>query len=454
MAPPRGTSALETRPVPDTPETAQRFRGATAVVILPTLNEEHGLASTLAQLPLARFADPNFRIEPLVIDGGSTDGTLEVARKWGVPILHQTGRGKGTAVLEAIDWVYRLGVPYVVVLDADATYPPDRILPTLDLLRGDADLVIGVRRPVWGAPRDGRDLIHRLGNMVFSYTASLCTRRTILDLCSGFWGVSTERFHSLEIGSARFAVEAELVLKAIRRGFRVLQIPVDYRERIGVAKLRAVRDGSRILLAIVRFARPSPAPTTRSPETQPWQHQLLSIGVIADAPQAVIRRSLAQTDQADEIAGVLRRALPSAIVRVSAAGLVPAEERDSAPAVDAPAPAEPFVISLPLAGSTDLSASSVTVTLRSQRRQLTIAIEENATPTLPEDTSWARSAAVLARPRADRPIIRFPSLEVLTSRINYDAIAQQRTFLAVNGFRTVEAHKTHPHGSEVPADGA
>jgi hypothetical protein len=152
------------------------------------------------------------------------------------------------------------GVPLVVVLDADATYPGDRILPTVDLLRGGADLVIGVRHPAWGGPAGVRDLVHRVGNLGLSYVASVLARRPIFDLCSGFWGVSTERFAELGLSPSSFAIEADLVLRSIRRGYRVHQIPIPYYERVGVAKLRAFRDGGQILRTIISQARPRPRP--------------------------------------------------------------------------------------------------------------------------------------------------------------------------------------------------
>ena len=456
MHEPGGTSAIAPLLSGNDPELTRRFRGAAAVVILPTLNEEQGLESTLAQLPLRRFADPKRRVEALVIDGGSTDRTVAVAQKWGIPVVRQVGRGKGTAVLEAIEWAHLQGIPYAIVLDADATYPPDRILPTLDLLEADADLVIGVRRPVWGPPRDGRDLIHRIGNLIFSYSASLLARRTILDLCSGYWGISTDRFKRLDVGAARFAIEAEIVLKAIRRGLRVLQIPVDYHERIGVAKLRAFRDGSRILLAIVRYARPAPAESVPGAQSRPWSRQLLSIGVIAGAPEAVVERTPARSDEANEVAGILRQALPDAIVRVSAA-TTPPSELASPGTEDGARPAEPFVVSLPVGGSKGLAASSITVTLRSEHRQLTIAIENppsSPEPVRADSSAWSRSGVLLGRARPARSFSRFPSLEVLTSHLNYDALAQQRTLLEANGFHAVEAERVAPPQRPAAAEGA
>ncbi|EQD44300.1 glycosyltransferase, partial [mine drainage metagenome] len=138
---------------------------------------------------------------------------------------------------------------------ADATYPPQSIVPALHLLREGSGLVLGVRRPLGGRPRRAVDLIHRIGNVALSYLASLRTGRPVLDICSGFWGVSTEMFERLGVGAEQFAIEAELVLKALRAGVEVTQIPVEYRKRIGEAKLHTFRDGGAIFLSIVRFAR-------------------------------------------------------------------------------------------------------------------------------------------------------------------------------------------------------
>ena len=262
-----------------------KFRNALAVVILPTLNEEQGLSQTLGGLPFARFDEPSYKVQTLVIDGGSTDGTLQVAKDWDIPVLRQVSRGKGGAMLEAVAWVHRMGIPFVVVLDADATYPPDRILPALDLLRGGTDLVMGVRRPVWGPPTEFKDLVHRVGNLIMSCAASLLTHRPILDLCSGFWGVSTRRFMELDLDDSSFAIEAELVLKSIRRGLSIHQIHVEYHERVGQAKLRALRDGSQIFRTILRQARTDRRPAEKSRAPARWARDLPPIELPSHATE-------------------------------------------------------------------------------------------------------------------------------------------------------------------------
>jgi dolichol-phosphate hexosyltransferase len=423
----------------------QRFRGAFAAVILPTLNEEKGLERTLSELPLDRFEEPGHRIVPVVIDGGSTDGTLEVARRWDIPVLRQTSRGKGGAMLEAIAWVHRQGIPFVVVLDADATYPPDRILPTLDLLRGGTDLVIGVRRPVWGPPSDLKDLVHRVGNLVFSYASSLLTRRTILDLCSGFWGVSTERFMELGLDDQTFAIEAELVLKSIRRGLNLQQIPIRYRERIGTAKLRAIRDGGQILLTVFQYARPSPtAVTPELAAPAPWNRDLLSIGLSLGISGAVVECAPRDAVEAADIARFLRRNLPETRVRVGSyrpsppSGLAGnAAESHSSP-LDAPNAETPLLVTFPPASFGPSDSRSMTVSLGNRSRILTIELpsgEGDDLDSAGERGPWSRAGAWSGSTRPHRE--KFPSLLVVTSRLNFELERQQETLLSANGFRLI-----------------
>jgi dolichol-phosphate mannosyltransferase len=428
----------------------ERFRGAFAVVILPTLNEEAGLERTLSELPFDHFDEPGRRVVPLVIDGGSTDRTIEVARAWNIPVLGQTSRGKGGAMLEAIAWVHRQGIPYVIVLDADATYPPDRIVPALDLLGGGTDLVVGVRRPTWGPPREWKDLIHRIGNLLMSYASSVLSRRAILDLCSGFWGVSTDRFMELGLGEGTFAIEAELVLKSIRRGYSMVQIPVDYRERLGNPKLEAVRDGGPILMTIFEYARPAPPSLSPSPSPSaaiaPWESDLLSIGLTLGIRGAVVRCAPSERVEASRLAQFLQRNLPDTRIAVSpSTGRASLDGSVSAPGFPAresdmdPTPS-PFVVSLPSSGVDPGKARVITVSIHSHRRSLTIELPSRAPTPVPDPPTarlWSRAGGWMGE-TVHRSRESFPSLLVVTTRLNFQPDRQQQTLLSANGFRVVE----------------
>jgi dolichol-phosphate hexosyltransferase len=399
-----------------------------AVVVLPTLNEELGLERTLGELPLDRFGDPQCPVQTIVIDGGSTDGTLDVAKKWNIPVLRQNSKGKGAAVLEAVHWVRDQGIPYVVVLDADATYPPSAILPALSLLQEGADLVTGVRRPVGGPPRRLRDLVHRIGNIALSYTASAMSRRTILDICSGFWAVSTRKFDELQIGSAEFAIEAELVLKSIRAGHQVAQIPIEYRERIGEAKLHAVRDGGAILLSIFQFGRRPHAPESLPKVPSAPALQVLSIALIAELQRATVECRPAESQLANRLALLLHRANPLAHVQVrpslpfagpaaySSAGTDASSIFVSLPAPDAPAGSPPL-----------------TVAISPREKELTIRL---SSPLTAAGASAHASRARLRGIRATsgRSLSRFVAIfGAVTTRFDFDPARQERTILRANG---------------------
>jgi dolichol-phosphate mannosyltransferase len=433
-----------------------RFQGAAAVVVLPTLNEKEGLARTLSKLPLDQFAEADQKIQPLVIDGGSTDGTLDVAREWGIPVVRQTGRGKGGAMIEAVSWVHQMGIPFVVVLDADATYPPDRILPALHLLRGGTDLVIGVRRPVWGPPSDLKDLVHRTGNIIFSYTASLLTRRPILDLCSGFWGVSTARFMELELDNSGFAIEAELVLKSVRRGLSIHQIPVDYFERVGQAKLRALRDGGHILASILRNARREVGTAQHRRESAPWGRDLLSIGLTLGLSGALLDCAPSGAPEARQIAHYLRRSLPQTRVRVGNQDPVTLGSEgastpigwveDTGPEASVPR----LQVSLPPTASEAGKSRSATVSIRSNRGQMTIELPADMTKNRPPGPSsvWARAGGW--RTSELNTESSSPSLMILTSRLNSQRNYQQATLLSANGFHVTEQLQNPIEASRVP----
>jgi hypothetical protein len=419
-----------------------------AVVILPTLNEREGLSRTLGDLPFARFAEPEERIQTLVVDGGSTDGTVEVARSWDVPVMRQKGRGKGGAVVEAIASVHELGVPFVVVLDADATYPPDRILPALQLLKGGTDLVIGVRRPVWGPPSDLRDLVHRIGNTLFSYTSSLLARRSILDVCSGFWGVSTARFTELGLDDSGFAIEAELVLKSVRRGLSIHQIPVEYYERVGQAKLHAFRDGGKILATILRHGRRGPAPDSRGRSSVPLGRDLLSIGLSLGLSGAMLECASPGAPQAGRLVHSLRRGMPETQLRIELLGSEPIEWRHAPNTPlyrgqpDSPAPPAGENIAHPVARRGTVWNGAAPLLIQSERGKLTIE--------LPTEPPWTRQiAADPAQSTSDRLRVtgsystsNSPSLRILTSRLNFNRTFQQATLLTANGFQVREARRT------------
>jgi hypothetical protein len=400
-----------------------------AVVVLPTLNEELGLERTLSELPFDRFAEPNYLVQAVVVDGGSTDGTLEVARRWNIPVLVQTTKGKGAAVLEAIQWVRDQGIPHVAILDADATYPPASILPALNLLREGMDLVVGVRRPVGGPPRTVKNLVHRIGNVALSSLASMLSHRTILDICSGFWAVSTEQLGALDIGAAQFAIEAELVLKSLRAGLHVAQIPIEYRDRLGEAKIRAARDGGAILLSILEFGRqPRSARSALAVPGVPAR-ELLSIGLIAETRKAVLEYPPNDVQLANRLGLSLHRAVPGIRVRLRPSeNVVPFARSGAFEGLDPSC----MLVSLPSPGA-EPGAVNLSVLIRPMAKELTIRLPARG-PKVPT-TSGPSPETRTSVPPPRRPRSRYlAGLGTVTTRVGFNTGRQQAAILRANGF--------------------
>ncbi|MGI0151178.1 MAG: hypothetical protein ACREC5_04490 [Thermoplasmata archaeon] len=264
--------------------------------------------------------------------------------------------------------------------------------------------------------------------MALSFAASLLSRRTILDICSGFWAVSTERFEELGIGAAAFAIEAELVLKALRANLEVVQIPIEYRERLGEAKIRALRDGGAILLSIFEYGRrASAAQSVRGIPGIPAR-ELLQIGLITGARTAVLECPPSGVQLANRLGLLLHRALPKVEVEVRPGSGKTVISSDTL--------SEPnkswLLIALPSPGAPG-GARSLTVAVCPSTKELAVLM-----PADPASSNPSPSA---------RPIPGLPSVERLvrsqlwglgavSTRVGFDPGQQQRTMLRANGFRT------------------
>ena len=223
-------------------------------ILLPALNEEKGLRAVLKKIPEDSLRRMGFHPIVQLLDGGSTDRTRMVARRHGVSIYVQKGWGKGSALREFIP---TLRSDYCVFLDPDATYPPAFIPIFAETLRNGASVVLGSRFK--GKIEDGAmSVANRLGNKALTLFASILYRRRVSDVCSGMWGFRTDVLKSLTITAEGFDVEANLFAECARRNLPIVEVPIPYSRRMGIAKLR-VRTGFRIAWALLTRRIRAPA---------------------------------------------------------------------------------------------------------------------------------------------------------------------------------------------------
>jgi len=228
--------------------------GATIDVVIPAFNEEASLPLVLTDLP----RPPVRRV--VVADNNSSDSTAEVARDGGAVVVHESRPGYGSACLRALRELKENDPPAVVVfLDADYSDHPEE-LPSLvePIVHGRADLVVGSR--ALGEREPGALLPQaRAGNLIACWMIRWLYGHRYTDL-GPFRAISWGALETLGMSDPDFGWTAEMQVKALRHGLRVVEVPVSYRRRIGVSKITGTIRGTfmagyKILWTVLRYSR-------------------------------------------------------------------------------------------------------------------------------------------------------------------------------------------------------
>ena len=208
-------------------------------LILPTYNEAENVGPIVAAAGevLARAAPDGFRV--LIVDDGSPDGTGELAEQlaaeheW-VSVLHRTEKaGIGPAYLAGFRHALARGAGYVMEMDSDFSHDPADLARLLAAAYDGADLVLGSRYVPGGGVRNW-GLLRRLISEGGSTYARIVLGLKVKDLTGGFKCFRREVLETIQFDSVRsrgYAFQVELTYRAVQAGFRVVEVPIVFRDR-------------------------------------------------------------------------------------------------------------------------------------------------------------------------------------------------------------------------------
>jgi len=216
-------------------------------IIIPTINEAKTVGMVIDEIPRQALEQAGYHVEVMVIDGGSTDGTIQIAEEKGARVVVEPRRGKGRGIRTALDMAQ---AEFMFMLDGDYTYPPGYITQMLELLRDTYPVVIGSRLR-GQIEKGGMSRLNVIGNHLLTLMANILYGTRISDLCTGYWGLRGEVIPNLNLSADGFDFEAELFSQVVKKGYRIGEVPIYYRRRQTPAKLSSLRDGLRIGWALI-----------------------------------------------------------------------------------------------------------------------------------------------------------------------------------------------------------
>ncbi len=223
-------------------------------VLIPCYNEKHTILEVIDRVLKVKI----IKLEIIVIDDGSIDGSSDILKKYVVGkypnvkvIFCEKNQGKGRALKEAYDYI---NGDYVIIQDADLEYNPEDYPYLLKpLLDGDADVVYGSRF-VGDKPHRVGLFWHFIANKFLTFFSNMLSNLNLTDMEVGYKVFNTKIFKKIDIKEKSFGVEPEITAKIAKLKIRIFEVGISYSGRTyDEGKKIGLKDGFRALYCIIRY---------------------------------------------------------------------------------------------------------------------------------------------------------------------------------------------------------
>jgi glycosyltransferase involved in cell wall biosynthesis len=210
-------------------------------VVIPTLNEGKNLSKVLKDIP--KSVD-----EVIVVDGHSTDNTIEVAKKFGAKVFYDNV-GKGSALRKGIE---EAKGDIVITMDADCSHKSSEIGLLTEGIKAGFDICMGSRF-IQGGGTEDMPWYRKMGNKFFVFLVNLIWNMHYSDLCYGYRSFRKSCIKRLRLKQGGFGIETEIAIKAAKKKLRILEVPSYEKGRAsGKGNLKTFDDGWQILKTIIK----------------------------------------------------------------------------------------------------------------------------------------------------------------------------------------------------------
>ena len=213
-------------------------------VIIPAYNEEKSIAKVINDIPKESVN------EVIVVNNNSTDNTVAEAQKAGATVLNESFQGYGAACLTGIEYCNKKNYDIIGFVDGDYSDYPEEIKPMLELIINDHyDFVLGSR--VMGERETGAlPFQSRVGSIIAGFLINLFWKFKFTDL-GPFRVIKADKLNKLNMLDKWYGWTVEMQIKAARDNYKIKEIPVRYRKRIGKSKVTGTIKGTVMASIII-----------------------------------------------------------------------------------------------------------------------------------------------------------------------------------------------------------